>query len=175
MRVFGQKKTAKFSVTSTTTAREFFSHHPDLLPFMNQQLRSVSRDRFVHPSVFPILALLARLSPSPGPGSSSGPDGGPSPTPVDSPSSAPVGGPISAPVGGHFYRDLYDLLLPFLNNPVYKIREMAAMAITVFCDLQDVLRLVESLANQRRESSSNAWNLVHGCLLLVEKMMENER
>ncbi|XP_064621397.1 tRNA (32-2'-O)-methyltransferase regulator THADA-like [Lineus longissimus] len=69
MRMFGHKRMEKFSFSSTTTTEEFFSHYPDLQHFLLSQLEEViscmqEQGRLLHPSVFPLLAILSRLAPS---------------------------------------------------------------------------------------------------------------
>lgn len=65
-RMLGQKKT-KDDRLNTVTAPEFFTHYPTLQHFLLQQMISAVKQHQgaalkLHPSLFPVLAILAKLS-----------------------------------------------------------------------------------------------------------------
>ena len=65
--MLGQKKTADDRL-HTTTAPEFFTLFPDLHPYMMAKVKDASfslsmGELRLHPSLFPVLSVLAKLSP----------------------------------------------------------------------------------------------------------------
>ena len=59
----GQKKT-KADHLNSMTAGEFFTHYPELEPFLVQQVQDAVKDHSagrLHPSLFPVLSVLAKL------------------------------------------------------------------------------------------------------------------
>ncbi|XP_063365193.1 tRNA (32-2'-O)-methyltransferase regulator THADA [Cydia amplana] len=66
VRVFGVARSSghKLSARNTMTGRIFFLRYPQLYDFLLDQLRSVSPEATLRPSLFPTLLLLARLYPS---------------------------------------------------------------------------------------------------------------
>ena len=65
-RMLGQKKT-KDDTLNTMTVQEFFTHYPALQDFLLEQMLSAVRQHQgaglkLHPSLFPVLAILAKLS-----------------------------------------------------------------------------------------------------------------
>ncbi|XP_061718235.1 tRNA (32-2'-O)-methyltransferase regulator THADA [Cydia pomonella] len=66
VRVFGVARSSghKLSARNTMTGRIFFLRYPQLYDFLLDQLKSVSPDSTLRPSLFPTLLLLARLYPS---------------------------------------------------------------------------------------------------------------
>ncbi|XP_063385497.1 tRNA (32-2'-O)-methyltransferase regulator THADA [Cydia fagiglandana] len=66
VRVFGVARSSghKLSARNTMTGRIFFLRYPQLYDFLLDQLKSVSPESTLRPSLFPTLLLLARLYPS---------------------------------------------------------------------------------------------------------------
>ncbi|ORX50069.1 hypothetical protein BCR36DRAFT_353011 [Piromyces finnis] len=68
-RTLGSKKTKDdFDAVNSITCREFFSHYPELHPYLLKQLnlsaKMLQESKSLHPTLFPILAILSRLQPS---------------------------------------------------------------------------------------------------------------
>ncbi len=68
--MLGQKKSRDDSL-HTTTATEFFSAYPQLLEYMSHHIQqAVGAEETgrlsLHPCLFPVLAILAKLSPGGG-------------------------------------------------------------------------------------------------------------
>ncbi|ORX88141.1 hypothetical protein BCR32DRAFT_263817 [Anaeromyces robustus] len=68
-RTLGSKKTKDdFDAVNSITCREFFNHYPELHPYLLKQLnlskKMLQESKSLHPTLFPILAILSRLQPS---------------------------------------------------------------------------------------------------------------
>eukprot|EP00833_Pecoramyces_ruminatium_P011073 jgi/Orpsp1_1/1185105/evm.model.c7180000092327.1 len=68
-RTLGSKKTKDdFDAVNSITCREFFSHYPELHPYLLKQLnlstKMLQESKSLNPTLFPILAILSRLQPS---------------------------------------------------------------------------------------------------------------
>ena len=62
-RMVGQKKTRAEHLNSMT-AGEFFTHYPELETFLVEQVQEAVREHgkgMLHPSLFPVLSILAKL------------------------------------------------------------------------------------------------------------------
>lgn len=146
-RIFGVKRGKdERSKKNRMTGREFFARFPTLHPFLLKQLEMVANTMEsdsgvlkLHPSLFLLLLVLGRLYPSPMDGSSS------------SLSLAPF----------------VPLIIRCGHSPVYRSREMAALALVPFVAIDRILPTTQSLMETLPAPTHPCirQNQIHGTLL----------
>ncbi|XP_066509917.1 tRNA (32-2'-O)-methyltransferase regulator THADA-like [Hoplias malabaricus] len=139
----GEEVSAQHCISPTA----FFSHYPDLQPFLQGALESAAADLHegrlsLHPSLYPVLTLLAKLQPG-------------------------------AQEQTHTLSDFLPLLLQLAASPLYAVRVMSSRALVAMIPpteyLASVLRLVGGLPQSK--DSPCCHNLIHGQLLQIKAIL----
>ncbi|NWQ77060.1 THADA protein, partial [Columbina picui] len=154
-RIFGVKRGKdENSKKNRMTGREFFSRFPSLYPFLLNQLEvitntfdSETEELKIHPNLFLLLLILARLYPS------------------------PMDGTYSALSMAPFV----PLIIRCGHSPVYRSREMSGRALVPFVMVNEVPRTVLSLLEGLPDPTSSRirQNNIHGTLLQVFHLLQS--
>ncbi len=147
-RMLGQKKT-KDDHLNTTTAAEFFTHYPALQPFVLREVRRAvdetqSGSFMLHPSLFPILSVLAKMGPG-----------------------------TATEDGTRLVSELQPCVLSLASCPILAVRDLAAHALVPLVMLHElaafIVQLVHTLPSDR--TTCNSYNWLHGTLLQIYRLV----
>ncbi|XP_041350802.1 thyroid adenoma-associated protein homolog [Gigantopelta aegis] len=148
-RMFGQKSKSEYN-QNMITLKEFDSYYPELPPFilhkLDEALCDINSIEKLHPSLFPILTLLANMGPADLKQNSS-----------------------------RFESELRKGMLTAIQSPVYTLRELSAKAYCALVPNDSVLdtmkNLVLTIPLCWQEVTSH--NHLHGVLLCLEKLAKS--
>ncbi|XP_013394296.1 thyroid adenoma-associated protein homolog [Lingula anatina] len=148
LRMMGQKVSQNnTSFASSTSVVEFFALYPQLRQFFLDQIQAAVTGQqqhrlHLHPGLFPVLAILAKLGPSVG------------------------------KEERRFMSQLRAPLGMLLGNPILAVRKLVAMAMIPLVDRKEVMEQVEVLIQDIPAHIGQCkFNQLHGCLTLMEKLL----